>query len=99
MDTLLLATLSSRFTWIDWAVVVAYLAFTTILGARLAGRQSSMRDFFLGGRKLPWYAVSGSIVATEISAVTFVSIPSIVFKMDVEGNFKYLQLGLIGLGF
>ncbi len=91
-----LASLSSNFTSIDWAVVVGYLAFTTYLGAKLAGRQATIRDFFLGGRKLPWYAVSGSIIATEISALTFVSVPSVVFKMDVEGNFKYLQLGIIG---
>ncbi|MCP4248380.1 MAG: hypothetical protein GY778_15135 [bacterium] len=96
MSNPLLASLSSNFTWIDWAVVVGYLAFTTYLGAKLAGRQASIRDFFLGGRKLPWYAVSGSIIATEISALTFVSVPSVVFKMDIEGNFKYLQLGIIG---
>ncbi|MHC4063946.1 MAG: sodium:solute symporter family transporter [Planctomycetota bacterium] len=96
MNAPLLASLSSNFSWIDWAVVVGYLAFTTYLGAKLAGRQASIRDFFLGGRKLPWYAVSGSIIATEISALTFVSVPSVVFKMDVEGNFKYLQLGIIG---
>ncbi|MFH1747170.1 MAG: hypothetical protein ABIG44_09030 [Planctomycetota bacterium] len=92
----MLASLSSQFTWIDWAVVVGYLAITTYLGAKLAGKQSTMRDFFLGGRKLPWYAVSGSIIATEISAVTFVSVPYVVFKMGPEGNFTYLQLGLIG---
>jgi SSS family solute:Na+ symporter len=91
-----LATLSGQFTWIDWAVVVGYLALTTYLGAKLAGKQSSIRDFFLGGRKLPWYAVSGSIIATEISALTFVSVPSIVFKPGAEGNFTYLQLGVIG---
>jgi Na+/proline symporter len=87
-------TLSSQFTGWDWLVVIGYLAFTTWLGAKMAGRQASIRDFFLGGRKLPWYAVSGSIIATEISAVTFVSVPFVVFKP--EGNFTYLQLGLIG---
>lgn len=96
MNDPILASLSSQFTWIDWAVVVGYLAFTTYLGTKLAGRQASMRDFFLGGRKLPWYAVSGSIIATEISAVTFVSVPYVVFKMGPEGNFTYLQLGLMG---
>ena len=88
------ATISAQFTWIDWAVVVGYLALTTYLGAKLAGRQATIRDFFLGGRKLPWYAVSGSIIATEISAVTFISVPYVVFKLG--GNFTYLQLGLIG---
>ena len=48
----LVASLSAHFTWIDWVVVVGYLAFTTVLGAKLAGKQTSIRDFFLGGRRL-----------------------------------------------
>lgn len=75
---------------IDWAVLVGYLIFTTVLGAKLAGRQATIRDFFLGGRKLPWPAVAGSIIATEISAVTFIGAPAIVFA--ARGNFTYLQL-------
>jgi SSS family transporter len=94
MNELLLASLSAKFTWVDWLVVVGYLAITTWLGTRMAGKQATIRDFFLGGRKLPWYAVSGSIVATEISAVTFVGVPAVVFLAG--GDFTYLQLGLIG---
>lgn len=94
MTHLTLASLSAQFTWIDWLIVAAYLVLTTWLGTALAGKQATIRDFFLGGRKLPWYAVSGSIIATEISAVTFVGVPAIVFAAD--GNFTYLQLGLIG---
>ena len=82
------------FGWIDWGVVLVILIGTTIVGERLAGKQSTTRDFFLGGRKLPWYAVSASIVATEISAVTYVSLPSVVFKDG--GDMTYLQIGLIG---
>lgn len=82
------------FTLLDWSIVIGYLVLTTWLGGRLAGKQSTIRDFFLGGRKLPWWAVSGSIIATEISAVTFISVPSIVFRPG--GDFTYLQLGLIG---
>ncbi|MCK4341744.1 MAG: hypothetical protein KAY37_08485 [Phycisphaerae bacterium] len=63
-----------------------------MLGAKLAGKQATIRDFFLGGRKLPWPAVAGSIIATEISAVTFISAPAIVFAAG--GNFTYLQLAL-----
>jgi len=87
-------SLASRFTWIDWAVVVGYLAFTTAVGAKMAGKQATIRDFFLGGRKLPWYAVCGSNIATEISAVTFVGVPAIVFAST--GNFTYMQLGVFG---
>jgi len=94
MSHTLLAGISAQFTWVDWLIVVGYLAFTTWLGAKMAGRQATIRDFFLGGRKLPWYAVSGSIIATEISALTFISVPFVVFMPG--GNFTYLQLGVIG---
>lgn len=94
MSDLVAASFSAQFTLLDWGVVIVYMAVTTWLGVKLAGKQATIRDFFLGGRQLPWYAVSGSIVATEISAVTFVGAPYIVFKDG--GNFTYLQLGLIG---
>jgi SSS family solute:Na+ symporter len=90
----ILGAFSAQFTWVDWLVVAAYLGFTTWLGARMAGKQASIRDFFLGGRKLPWPAVSGSIIATEISALTFVSVPWVVFQPG--GNLTYLQLGVFG---
>lgn len=83
---------SSHFRLIDWIVVAAYLAGTTWLGARLAGKQATIRDFFLGGRKLPWWAVTGSNIATEISAVSIISVPAIVFA--AHGDFRYLQLAL-----
>jgi len=84
--------LDSNFGALDWGVVAVYFVLTTLLGARLAGRQANLRDFFLGGRKLPWYAVAGSIVATELSAVTFVAAPSMVFNPG--GDLTYLQIAL-----
>lgn len=99
MDCLILAaqeaaSTAGHFTWIDWAVVVGYFVLTTIIGHSVAGKQASIRDFFLGGRKLPWPAIAGSIIAVEISAVTFVGVPAIVFASG--GNLTYLQLGLVG---
>ena len=79
-------------TWIDWAILGAYIGGSTWLGAKLAGRQQTIRDFFLGGRRLPWIAVCGSIIATEISGVTFVGVPATAFKAG--GNFTYLQLAI-----
>lgn len=93
---MILGHFSAQFTWIDWSIVGAYFVVTTWIATKLAGRQATMRDFFLGGRKLPWYAVSGSIIATETSALTFVIVPFIVFDTSAEGNLKYLQLGLFG---
>lgn len=80
------------FTALDWGVVLAILLGTTWIGHKLAGSQTSTRDYFLGGRRLPWYAVAASIAATEISAVTYVSLPWAVAK----GNMTYLQVVLIG---
>lgn len=82
----------ARFHLLDWGVVAAYLVFTTVLGAKLAGKQATIRDFFLGGRKLPWWAVCGSTIATEISTATFVVVPAIVFAAG--GNLTYLQLAI-----
>ena len=79
------------FTQIDWLVVVGYLALTTWVGHALKGKQSTIRDFFLGGRTLPWPAVSGSIIATEISGVTFIGVPGMVYA--ATGDFTYLQWG------
>ena len=80
------------FTSIDWIVVGAYLALTTWVGHQLKGKQSTIKDFFLGGRSLPWLAVSGSIIATEISGVTFIGVPGMVYAAG--GNFTYLQWGI-----
>ncbi len=85
--------LAGHFTGLDWLVLLGYFALTTLLGGWLAGRPASVRDFFLGGRRLPWYAVAGSIVATEISAVTFVGVPGYVYA---GGDFRYLLLGVFG---
>ena len=79
---------------LDLCVIVGTLLAITLVGGHLAGRQRNVRDFFLGGRRLPWWAVAASIVATEISAVTYVSLPSVVWRAG--GNLTYLQIGLIG---
>lgn len=86
-------SLSSHFTWLDWGVLIGYLVLVSILGVKLAGKQENMEDFFRGGGKLPWYAVSGSMIATIISAVTFIAVPARIFRDD--GNFTYLQFGII----
>jgi len=79
----------------DWLIVGIYILGTTLVGHRLKGKQKSTRDFFLGGRNLPWYAVTASTIATTISAVTFIGVPALVYAVD--GNFVYLQLALGGI--
>lgn len=83
---------ATHFLWIDWLVLAVYLGLTTWIGHALRGRQSTIGDFFLAGRSLPWPAVCGSIIATEISAITFVGVPGMVFAAG--GDFTYLQWGI-----
>ncbi|MDB9741411.1 hypothetical protein OAB00_01010 [Akkermansiaceae bacterium] len=85
-------SVSDKFHWLDWMVVVGYMILTTLIGHKMSGNQSSIKDFFLGGRKLPWWAVSGSMIATEVSALTFIGVPGIVFAL--EGDWGYLQWGI-----
>lgn len=75
---------------LDLLVIVVYLAAMAWLGLKLSGRQTGLRDYFLGGRKLPWWAVCLSVVATETSALTVIGIP----VMSYLGDISYLQLAL-----
>lgn len=81
-----------QFNWGSWVIVFAYMLFTTWLGHKLSGKQQTIRDFFLGGRKLPWYAVSGSVIATEISAMTLMAIP--VYLWADTGDLRYAGLAI-----
>lgn len=80
------------FTPLDWFVVLFYLLLTTWVGHRLSGKQATIKDFFLGGKTLPWWAVTGSIIATEISALTFIGVPGSIYAL--KGDWTYLQWGI-----
>ena len=80
------------FTAIDWTVIAVYMVFTTWLGHKLSGKQATIKDFFLGGKRLPWWSVTGSMVATEISALTFIGVPGGVYA--AAGDWTYLQWGI-----
>jgi SSS family solute:Na+ symporter len=69
-------------------LIVVYLAAINVLGAWIGRRQKDARDYFLGSHAMPWWAVLGSIVATETSALTFLSIPGDAYR----SGFAFLQL-------
>jgi SSS family transporter len=71
-------------------VIVVYLAGITWFGARFRTSQQSLRDYFLGGKKAPWWAIALSIVSAETSTLTVIGTPSLSF----QGNFGFLQLVL-----
>jgi SSS family transporter len=79
---------NGRFTLLDGVVLVAYLAGVTLLGIWVGRRQASAKDYFVADRAIPWWAVMFSIVATETSALTFISIPGLAYL----GNLGFLQV-------
>ena len=82
------------FGWINWCVLAAFVLGTTWLGHLLKGKATGLDGFFLGGRSLPWWAVSGSIMASQISAVTIIAVPGAIFAPN--GNLLFLQGTLLG---
>jgi len=82
------ASLPARY--LDLGLIVAYLITITIFGAHFRHRQRSLKDYFLGGREAPWWAISLSIVAAETSTLTIIGTPALAFDSDL----RFLQLVL-----
>ncbi len=85
--------MSTRFTALDALVLVAYLAGTTGLGIWLGRRQQNATDYFVADRAIPWWAVLFSIVASETSALTFISTPGLAYGAKPgAGDLGFLQI-------
>ena len=79
-----------NFGGLDFAVVILYMLGVTAWGAWLGRGNRGGTDYFLGSRNLPWWAVMLSVVATETSTLTFLSIPGVAYL----GTMAFLQLAL-----
>lgn len=74
--------------WLDFVVVGAYFVAILAVGIWFGRRESSTYDYFLGGKRQHWLVVGLSIIATEVSALTFISVPADSF----QGDWNYLQM-------
>ena len=77
----------------DWIIIVLYLAGMIWLSIYLSKKQSSQEDYYVGGRRLPWWAVGISTMATQTSAISFISIPAFV-ALRPGGGLSWLQYEL-----
>ena len=77
---------------VDMFIVIGYMGAVTWLGIWIGRGSRNTTDYLLGNRSLPWWAVLGSIVATETSTATFLSVPGLSFATN--GDFGFLQLAL-----
>jgi Na+/proline symporter len=72
-----------------FAILLSYLGAVMYIGSKSARKQKSLEDFFLAGRKVPWWAAGVSIIAADMSAISYVGAPAWVFQKDLR-----LALGL-----
>ena len=77
--------------WIDGAVILLYFALIVTIGLRAGRGNTTLKEFALGGRSIPWWAVLASIIAAETSAATFLGTPAEGFKTHA---FFYGQLAI-----
>ena len=73
---------------LDLAIIAVYLIGITLFGLRFRKRQRTLREYFLAGRDIPWWAIALSIVAAETSTLTIISVPGLSY----DGNLTFLQV-------
>src|SRR5213078_1564114 len=76
---------------LDLAIIAIYLIGITLFGLRFRKRQRTLRDYFLAGRDIPWWAIALSIVAAETSTLTIISIPGMAY----DTNLTFLQVVMV----
>ena len=74
----------------NWLIVIVYFALTLWLGERIGRGQQTVEDYFLAGRRMPWWSTCLSIVGTETSTLTFVGVPAIAYA----GDLTFLQVAI-----
>ncbi len=77
-----------KFSVLDYAIVIVYLVGSILFGIFKAGKIKNTKDYFLGGKNMSWWSVGFSIVASETSTLTFISIPGLAYK----SNMMFMQL-------
>ncbi|CAN5610689.1 sodium:solute symporter [soil metagenome] len=82
-----------HFSTVDYVIIVVYLIGVAVFGILFSGRQKTANDYFLGSQKMSWWSVCFSIVATETSTLTFISIPGLAYISNM--NFLQLAIGYI----
>src|SRR4051795_8024365 len=85
--------------WIDIIVLSVYLASAIVIGVAVSGRAKGLEGYLLGDRDLPWWAILGSIVATETSTATVLSVPGEASGLpghpEIPGTgMRFLQLAI-----
>ncbi len=82
-----------NFSSLDVIIIILYLIGVAVFGILKGGKQKTAKDYFLSEKAIPWWAVCFAVVATETSALTFISIPGIAYVSNL--NFLQIAIGYI----
>ena len=85
----------NRFGTVNWSVLVIYLAALVGLGLFFSRRETSTSDFFVAGRRVPWWAAGLSIYGTQLSAITYLAIPAKAYQTN--WTYFIINLGIIAM--
>jgi SSS family solute:Na+ symporter len=83
--------MNASLSFLDYAVVAVYLAGTVLLGLWIGRGIRNSRDYFLGGRQLPWWAIGMSLVATDIGGTDIIGVAGAAYRHGLAvGNFEWI---------
>ena len=75
----------------DYLVIALYLVVTIVIGVRIGFQMKTGKDFFLGGRQLPWWAIGMSLVATDIGGTDIIGVGGAAYKHGIAvANFEWI---------
>ncbi|MFA5865450.1 MAG: sodium/solute symporter [Phycisphaerae bacterium] len=71
-----------QFLFLDWIILIVYLVGMVLIGLKLAGKQTTTKEYFKADKQMHWFPVSLSVIATLFSGVSFIGQPARVFRYD-----------------
>jgi SSS family solute:Na+ symporter len=72
------------FTTIDWTLLILYMLVSLLIGVSFYRKQATTNDFFLAGRGMSWFPIAISIMATDLSAISYMGVPALVYQKDLK---------------
>ncbi len=82
-------------TNLDWGVLIFYFIFTIALGAIIGKKTTNVSEFFSGGREFKWWAIGLSVMATQISAITFIGAPGWAYQDGLKPLVLNLNIPIV----
>lgn len=84
------------FNWLDYSLLIVYLLGLAFIAGRWV-KEKNLEDFFLGSRRMPWYAVSASILATLLSAISLAGVPAEFWEHGLQISWATLVIPFFGV--